>query len=448
MTIGSKVSGRTIEPDAQLQAGECDVTCLHHLLDKPRLRFCLQATVNALLAFGLAHVLAVPMHGLWAVLTAVMVIQTSVGGSLKSAADYIVGTVGGAVYAGAVAAMVPHATVLALAGVLALAVAPLAYAAAVSPSFRAAPVTAVLVLMISTQLGETAIELAVYRSLGVAVGGIIAIAVSLLVFPARAHKLGLEEAGRVLEHMAQVLPAVMTGFGTKRIPGANVRLQDDIGDAVHSFAEIAGEAKPERLVHLTPEPDPAALARTLLRLRHDLVMIGRAASAPLASPLGATLVPRLAQIGASARDYLRASATALTGRHDGPSTEPVDRAVAAYMCQISSSRTESLMQGLPVEERERIFASGFALQQLQQNLSDLAGCLQAWRASDVASASRQEDARKRMALHVTAISSRLGQSLRRTVRAVCSRAHGLERAPAIASFARQSGQIGAWGSHS
>jgi uncharacterized membrane protein YccC len=169
-----EVSGRTIEPDAQLQAGECDVTCLDHLLDKPRLRFCLQATVNALLAFGLTHVLAVPTHGLWAVLAAVMVIQTSVGGSLKSAADYIVGTVGGAVYAGAVAAMVPHATVLALAGVLALAVAPLAYAAAVSPKFRAAPVTAVLVLMISTQLGETAIELAVYRSLGVAVGGIIA----------------------------------------------------------------------------------------------------------------------------------------------------------------------------------------------------------------------------------------------------------------------------------
>lgn len=425
------------------------MTSLDHLLDKPRLRFCLQATVNALLAFGLAHVLAVPMHGLWAVLTAVIVIQTSVGGSLKTAADYIVGTVGGAVYAGAVAAMVPHATVLALAGVLALAVAPLAYAAAVSPSFRAAPVTAVLVLMISTQLGETAIELAVYRSLGVAVGGIIAIAVSLLVFPARAHKLGLEEAGRVLEHMAQVLPAVMTGFGAKRNPGDNVRRQDDIGDAVHAFAEIAGETKPERLVHLTPEPDPAALARTLLRLRHDLVMIGRAASAPLADPLRATLAPRLAQIGASARDYLRASATALTARHDGPSTEPVDRAVAAYMCQISSSRTESLMQGLPVDERERIFASAFALQQLQQNLADLAGCLQEWRrASDVTSASRREDARKRMALYLAAICSRLGQSLRRMGRAVRSRAHGLERAPAIASFARQSGQIGAWGSHS
>jgi hypothetical protein len=292
--------------------------------------------------------------------------------------------------------------------------------------------------MISTQLGETAIELAVYRSLGVAAGGIIAIAVSLLVFPARAHKLGLEEAARVLEHMAQVLPAVLAGFSAKRNPGDNVRRQDDIGDAVHAFAEIAGEAKPERLVHLAPEPDPAALARTLLRLRHDLVMIGRAASAPLADPLTAVLAPRLAQISATARDYLLASATALTARHAGPSTEPVDRAVAAYLCQISSSRTESLMQDLPVDERERIFASGFALQQLQQNLSYLAGCLQEWRrASDVASASRRERGRKRMALHLAAISSCLGQSVRRMARAVRARAHGLGRAPAIVPFARQ-----------
>ena len=74
---------------------------LTHLLNKPRLLFCLRATVNAPLAFGLAHNLAVPLNGLWAVLTAVVVIQISIGGSLRAAADYIVGTIGGAVYAGA-----------------------------------------------------------------------------------------------------------------------------------------------------------------------------------------------------------------------------------------------------------------------------------------------------------------------------------------------------------
>jgi uncharacterized membrane protein YgaE (UPF0421/DUF939 family) len=72
-------------------------------LRNPRLRFCLRATVNALLAFGLAHVLAVPFHGLWAVIPAVVMIQTSIGGSLKAAAEYTIGTIAGAVYAGAAA---------------------------------------------------------------------------------------------------------------------------------------------------------------------------------------------------------------------------------------------------------------------------------------------------------------------------------------------------------
>ena len=128
------------------------MTYLNSPLSKPRLRFCLQAMINALRAFGLAHVLAVPLHGLWAVPTAVVVIQMSIGGSLKATADYIIGTIVGAVYASAVAALVPHPTVLALAGILAVAIAPLAYAAAVSPRFRVAPVTAVLVLMISAQI--------------------------------------------------------------------------------------------------------------------------------------------------------------------------------------------------------------------------------------------------------------------------------------------------------
>jgi uncharacterized membrane protein YccC len=408
---------------------------------QPRLRFCLRATVNALLAFGLAHVLAVPLHGMWAVLAAVMVIQVSVGGSLKAAADYIVGTAGGAVYAGLVAALLPHATMLAFAGVLALAVAPLAYAAAAHPSFRAAPVTAVLVLMVSTQLGETAIELALSRSLGVAVGGVVAVMVSLLVFPARAHTLGIEQAGRVLEQMAHVLPDVIAGLRNAREPRENVRLQDEIGDAVHAFAEVAGEARPERVVHLVSGPDPAVLARTLLRLRHDLVMIGRAASAPLPDPLAASLAPRLAQIGSSARDYLLASATALASRQSAPSSEPVSRAVAAYMAEIASPRTGTLMQDLPEEERERIFASGFALQQLQRNLAELAGCLHEWSRT----ASRRERRWNRLAFDFAAISY-LDERLRRIDRTVHSCVRASRQFPVVA-WARARARLDASGGH-
>jgi hypothetical protein len=59
---------------------------------------------------------------------------------------------------------VPHSTDLLLAFALALAIGPLAYAAAINPSFRVAPVTAVLVLMISTKLGEAPIGLAYDRA--------------------------------------------------------------------------------------------------------------------------------------------------------------------------------------------------------------------------------------------------------------------------------------------
>ncbi len=95
-------------------------------LESPRLRACLRATASAVLAFALASFLPFPLRGLWAVLTAVVVSQVSVGGSLSAGIEYLIGTVGGAAYACAVGLIVPHTTAWALAAVLALAVAPLA----------------------------------------------------------------------------------------------------------------------------------------------------------------------------------------------------------------------------------------------------------------------------------------------------------------------------------
>ena len=98
-------------------------------------------TVAAVLAFALAQVWNLPLHGLWAVLTAVVLTQISVGGSLHATTEYVMGTIAGAIYAGGVGVLVPHTTTIALAGVLALTIAPLAYAAAVKPSFRVASFT-------------------------------------------------------------------------------------------------------------------------------------------------------------------------------------------------------------------------------------------------------------------------------------------------------------------
>jgi len=342
------------------------------------LRFCLRMTVAALLSFALAQVLTVPLHGLWAVLTAVVVTQTSVGGSLRATSEYVIGTLGGAIYASAVGVLVPHTTELAMAGVLALAVAPLAYAAMINPRFRVAPFTAVTVLLISSQLGEGPIVSALYRLLEVMLGGAVAVTVSLLVFPERAYGLGLDAAARILDQMAQVLPELLAGF-TRKIDIAELRrIQDETGRAVTAFQAIAAEAKRERMVNFGAEPDTGPLSRTLLRLRHDFVIIGRAGAVPLPTSIAECLGPPLTQIGVSASDYLHSSAGALASRRPPPSIKPVEAALEAFSLEISALRSEGLTRTLSSAEVEHLFALGFALEQLHQNFCDLERCIQDW----------------------------------------------------------------------
>jgi uncharacterized membrane protein YccC len=98
------------------------------------LRLGCRVTVAALATYALAEFLHLPLV-LWAVLTAVIVTQLSVGRTLKVTIDYFVGTLSGAVYSSLVATLIPHASELGVLAVLAIALAPLALLAAIKPSF-------------------------------------------------------------------------------------------------------------------------------------------------------------------------------------------------------------------------------------------------------------------------------------------------------------------------
>jgi hypothetical protein len=251
----------------------------------------------------------------------------------------------------------------------------LALAAALNPNFRVAPFSAVLVLLISGQLSEGPIESALYRVAEVALGGVIAVTVSLLVLPERAHHLGLEAAARALEQLARVLPVILAGFTRDLDPAVMTRIQDDIGKAVSALQAIMDEAKRERLVNIVAEPDPGPLSRTLLRLRHDLVIIGRAAVVPLPDILAQRLGPTLTRLGANVSNFLHGCATALTLRSDPPPIDGVEVALKTYTSEIASLRAEGLTHSLSISEVERLFALGFALEQLHQHFTDLERCV-------------------------------------------------------------------------
>ena len=153
------------------------------------------------------------------------------------------------------------------------------------------------------------------------------------------------------------------------------RIQDNIGEAVSALQGKVAEAKRERLVNIVAEQDLGPLARTLLRLRHDLVIIGRAAVAPLLDSLVQRLGPTLTRLSANANDFLHGCATALALRRFPPPLDGVEVALKANTFEISSLRDEDLMRSLSIAEVERLFALGFALEQLHQHFTDLERCV-------------------------------------------------------------------------
>jgi uncharacterized membrane protein YccC len=345
-----------------------------------QLALSIRVTIAALVALALAQFLQLPLP-LWAVLTAVIVTQMSVGRSLKATFDYLVGTLGGAVYGGAIGVLIPHASEVALLAVLALAVAPLALLAAINPRFSVAPVTAIIVLLIPTMTNTTPIASALDRVQEVALGGVTGLVVSFILLPASAHPLVAGAAARTLDQMARTLDDLLSGLEHGLDMDALHRIQDGIGEALVQMNVVGAEAEHERSAHLSAGPDTGPLLRTLLRLRHDLVMIGRAASSPLPDAVKARLEVPLEQAGAALVGFLRASAAALRAGRPPPSLEAVETALGVYAAEIAALRRDGLTVGLPGDEAERFFALGFALEQMRNNFKDLERCVAEWAGS-------------------------------------------------------------------
>jgi uncharacterized membrane protein YccC len=339
---------------------------------RTQLKLSLRVTIAALAAYALSNLLGVPLPA-WTVLTAIILTQVSFGRSIKATIDYLAGTIGGAVYAGAVAALIPQTTTFAQAGVLALVVAPLALVAAIVPRFSVATFTGVLVLLV--RIGATPIESALDRVLEVTVGGLTALVVSLLVFPARAYAFAIEEAAQTLGLAAQSLPALFAGFTRASDLEEIVRIQEAIGEALARAVTAAADVRHERIGFLGAERDGEPLLRTLTRLRNDLVMIGRAAVEPLPETLQARLAPALAVISDTVADHLRRSGDALSSRRGPPSLDAAEAGLDHYAEAFSAIRSEGLTRALAIDAAERIFTLGFALDRMRQDLRDLNRCV-------------------------------------------------------------------------
>jgi hypothetical protein len=174
----------------------------------------------------------------------------------------------------------------------------------------------------------------------------------------------------MLGHLADLLGdwlAVLAGGGDRtRI----MQLQDDIRAGMARLEIVAGEARHERRTYLTHEFDPDPLVRTVLRLRNDVVMIGRAAAEPMPGPILAGLRQPLEQLSQAAQRFLRTCADALRERRNPPALDALEQALTKFIATIEELRRDGATRALAEENIGRLYALGFAVEQLRQNLVD------------------------------------------------------------------------------
>lgn len=338
--------------------------------------FALRLSTAALFAFWIARLLEVRLP-LWVVLTAMIVTQTSLGRSLKVTLDYFAGTLSGALWGGLILILVPLTSEPTLFAALWLALAPLAFIAAVEPRFTAAPLTAAIVLLIPQMTPMSAFSSILERLSEVGLGGSVGLVVSIFLFPSSAFQHVRDKAADGLEHMAKAVSGLIEGLGKGLDSNVAQTLQMALGPVLAELSGVAGEADQERSIRLGGE-ETGPLFRSLLRLRHDLVMIGRAGQRPLPATLAPSFAADFRTAGRTLQHYFNSSATALRNRSAGPPLDEIESSITRCNSDVEAARRAGQLRDLSSDEIEHLFAIGFALEQMRRNLSDLKRCIDDW----------------------------------------------------------------------
>ena len=324
-------------------------------------------TIGCLIAFAVYHLFNLP-QGYWAVFTVVIVMQGSIGGTLTASVDRMKGTLLGAVVGGLAAWLRPH-TPLGLGAALGLSVAITALAAAIRPTLKVAPVTAVIML-VSPSVGMNPLESALLRVVEIAFGSVIGVLTTLFVFPARSTALVAERAREALDVAAQIADHYADDIASSGAPPdrhpEHTRLRGQLAGVDAAMTDAARERSSRLSDHRIAE----ALPRTLWRVRNDVVSVGRAMG-PLPTPVQALIAPGASSMLHAQAGFMRECGTALCAERVVNRTGRIET-LQIFEAHVDALRQSRLTQDLSFDFVGHVFALAFSLESLHRNLGDLA----------------------------------------------------------------------------
>lgn len=344
-----------------------------HKLTRARrgdLRHAIRVAVACATTYAIMRIFNIP-GGQWAVFTTIIVIQTNIGGTIGQAVERLIGTMVGAA-AGAVAVYAEETTQADTVLVLTIMVAAVAFAAASRPTLRAAPLTAVIML-VAHPLGLDPATAALYRIGEIFLGGVIGVAATLLIFPAHAHAAVVSKLSTVLSELEGVLAVHRAALAVGGAGASAVEQLVATRATLSAMQTAMGEADRENASRLGDSLHSEATLRTAWRVRNDLVALGRT----LDDPLPVEGMIKAGDAVLLAYGVFLAGCRASLGKN-GPRPDRVAfaKAHADFQDAVQALRAAGVMRGIPFDDLAQAFGFVFAVESLYSNLSDLADRLQ------------------------------------------------------------------------
>ena len=335
---------------------------------KAELRHAIRVSIAVGVTFAISILLRLP-QGYWAVFTAVIVVQASIGGTIAASRDRLIGTVVGA-FVGAGAVYLKGTTALDQGLVLCAVVAVLAFAAAVRPSLKVAPITAVIVIIAGPHdVGP--LHAALMRTAEITIGGVVGVCATLFIFPARAHDAAVDHLAKTMRQVADLLALHREQLNGVDVADSIQSTQVAIRTSLAAVEAAMSEAVHETASRLSDRDVPEAVPRTLWRIRGDVVTIGRALDARLPPTVLEHLRPAVSDLLAAQSDRLRACAAAIRNRTVLDKAQAMAVAHSGFQEAVETMRVQGLTDVLGFDVASRVFGLVFAQENLFANIGDL-----------------------------------------------------------------------------
>ncbi len=340
------------------------------------LKLALRATIAGIVTYLLAEQFALP-NGYWAVLTAVLVVQATLGASLSVAVDRALGTLAGGVV-GVAGAMLAGKSPLETLLVLSVALFIAAALAARSTSFKLAPVTVVIVML--AHPADVAPWLSgLTRVAEIALGGVVGLLCAILILPERALGKMFPYCAKALRLTARLLDLGRGGLlGQGMDPSIIDRLNGGARLALRAADLRLVEVRAEQAGRLTTQTDPAPVVRGARRLWHSAIILLRNADRPLDEPVAGLVAATLT----AATTALTAQMSAIADRLDGQPVadlairaDAASAAVAALEARVEELNTQGAFGVVGAETLTALFSAVSACVHMRENLEELAARL-------------------------------------------------------------------------